>query len=422
MKKLAVLLAAVVLAGALVACREVGEEDPAAVTGDITLRWAVWDIAMVMYYEPLIARFREIAPHVTIEMVDLGAAGFETILQTQLVGGAQYDIIKIRDVPSYGMHVGADLLMPLTPAMLSRHGVNLANFGDIPNQFRVGGNLYSVPFRTDFWLVFYNKDLFDAAGAAYPTNYMTLADWGQVIRNATHGTGVNRVWGNHFHTWRSTSTLFGVLDGRHTVNDGNYDFLIPIYEFVLALEDGDYVPRRTDLVAGSIHHNSTWAGQQIAQVNMGTWFITTALAQDFRWGLASYPVPGPAYHGNTLGQVTQLAIPRTANHPEEAMAFIAFATGSEGAEILANVGQFPAYMSEGVLDVFFAIPGFPQDETSRDALRPRNIFPEQPAHARAAEINAILNEVHTEIMDRTMTVQQGINMANQRIGRDILGQ
>jgi multiple sugar transport system substrate-binding protein len=380
----------------------------------------VWDIAMVAYYEPLIERYKEIAPHVTIEMVDLGASGFETILQTQLVGGAEYDLIKIRDIPSFGMHVNADLLMPLDP-MLSRHGVNLANIGDIHRQFRVGGNLFSLPFRTDFWLLFYNKDLFDAAGVAYPTNTTTIESWGQIIRRVAHGTGTGRVWGNHFHTWRSTTTLFGVLDGRHSVNDGNYDFLIPYYEFVLALEDGNFVPRRTDLVAGSIHHRNTWAPQQTAMVNMGTWFFADALQSNFRWGIAAYPVPHQANFGNTLGQITQLAIPRSANHPQEAMAFIAFATGAEGAEILARVGQFPAFMSDNVIDVFLSIPGFPQDEVSRGALRPRNIFPEQPPHERAAEINAILNEVHTEIMDRTMTIQQGINMANQRIGRDILG-
>ena len=34
--------------------------------------------------------------------------------------------------------------------------------------------------------------------------------------------------------WRSTTTLFGILDGEHTVIDGNYDFLKPYYEQVLS--------------------------------------------------------------------------------------------------------------------------------------------------------------------------------------------
>ncbi|MCL2703252.1 MAG: hypothetical protein FWE91_06565 [Defluviitaleaceae bacterium] len=134
----------------------------------------------------------------------------------------------------------------------------------------------------------------------------------------TQGEGTDKVWGNHFHNWASTTTLFGILTGEHTIADGNYDWLIPYYEAVLALEDNGFVPRRTDLVAGGIHHRNTWAPQQTAQVNMGTWFFADSLQSEFNWGIAAYPVPGPAYHGNTLGQVTQFAIPRTANNPEAA--------------------------------------------------------------------------------------------------------
>jgi multiple sugar transport system substrate-binding protein len=292
----------------------------------------------------------------------------------------------------------------------------------IPEQFMVDGNLYSLPFRSDFWVVFYNKDAFDEAGVAYPTNNMTMNQWFDIIRQVRHGEGTDIVWGNHFHNWASTTTLFGILDGQHTIADGNYEWLIPIYEAVLALEDGGYVPRRTDLAAGSIHHRNTWLPGQTAQVNMGTWFFADALNSEFNWGIASYPVPSAQYAGNTLGQVTQLAIPRSAANPQEAMNFIAFVSGAEGAEILASVGQLPAWMTDAALDLIFATPGFPQDETSRAAMRPNNIFLEMPMHELAAEINAIRNEVHTEIMDRTMTVEQGIEMMNQRIGRDLLGQ
>jgi len=394
------------------------EDEPEPEQKPVTLRWAVWDIEMVPYYAPLLEAYREIAPHVTIELVDLGAQDFDTILHTQLLGGAVYDLIKIRDVPNYALRVGHNQLLPLNDKV-GPHGIDLSNYMGIPEQFFVDGNLYAVPFRSDFWLLFYNKDLFDAVGVDYPTNYMTLEDWDALIREVTHGEGTDRVWGNHFHTWASTTTLFGILNGTHSMIYGNYDWLYPIYEMVLALEDGDYVPRRTDLQAGSVHHSSTWYNQQIAMVNMGTWFLGTALNEEdtpHRWGLAAYPVPGPAYHGNTMGQVTQLAIPTTAEHVDEAMAFIAFVAGPVGAEIMASVGQFPAFMTESALDIITSHPNFPQDETSRRAMQPRNIFLEMPMHEHAGEINAYRNEAHQEIMDRTMTIRQGIDFMNEHIG------
>jgi len=380
----------------------------------VTLQWAVWDIGMVLYYEPLINAYREIAPHVTIEMVDLGTDGWNEIIQTHLIGGHDYDLIKIRDVPGYVQHVNADLLIPLGDKASAR-GINIGDYMGIPEQFMMDDNFYALPFRSDFWVVFYNKDLFDEVGVDYPHNQMTFDEWTEIIRDVTHGSGTDRVWGNFFHNWRSTTTLFGILDGRHTVNDGNYDFLIPYYEAVLALEDGDYVPRRTDMVAGGVHHRDVWGPGQIAQVNMGTWFTADALQSDFNWGLAAYPVPTSASYGNTIGQVTQLAIPRTANHPEEAMDFIAFVIGEQGAEILASVGQIPAMMTDAALDALLDVPGFPQDDTTRGALRPNNIILEQPPSENAGEINAILNEIHNEIMDRAISIEDGIAMMNERI-------
>ena len=44
------------------------------------------------------------------------------------------------------------------------------------------GNYYAVPFRSDFWVVYYNKDIFDQAGIEYPTNDMTMADFDAKIR------------------------------------------------------------------------------------------------------------------------------------------------------------------------------------------------------------------------------------------------
>ena len=391
-----------------------GQPTPEPAPDPVTLQWAVWDISNVAYYAPLIEAYKEIAPHVTIEMVDLGTDDWNTIIQSHLIGDYAYDLIKVRDVPGYVTHVNADVLFPLGEFAAAR-GINIGDYMGLPEQFTMNGEFYALPFRSDFWVVFYNADYFDSIGLAYPNNQMTFDAWTQIIRDATSGSGTDKVFGNFFHNWRSTTTLFGVLDGRHTANDGSYDFLKPYYEAVIALEDGEYVSRRSDNVAGGVHHRDVFGPGQIAMVNMGSWFIADALRVDFNWGITAYPVPSAAHYGNTLGQVTQLAIPRSANHPEEAMDFIAFVIGPQGAEILASVGQFPALMTDAAVDALLAVPGFPQDDTTRGALRPRNIFLEQPPHEKAGEINAILNELHVEIMDRTMSIDDAIAQMNERV-------
>lgn len=56
------------------------------------------------------------------------------------------------------------------------------------------GNYYAVPFRSDFWVVYYNKDIFDQAGIEYPTNDMTMADFDAKIREVYEKTGI---YGQH---------------------------------------------------------------------------------------------------------------------------------------------------------------------------------------------------------------------------------
>jgi len=381
----------------------------------VTLKWAVWDIEMTAYYTPLIEAYKNIAPHVTVELVDLGATDYENILQTQLLGRTgEYDLIKMRGIPQYVSNTNADLLMELDH-FLPGSSINLDNYMGMPQQYMGGKALYALPFRADFWIVYYNKDVFDAAGVDYPTNEMTFDAWVEIIKAVTQGDGLDKIYGNQFHWWRSTITLFGVLDGITTVGQPDYGWMAHYYNAAIELEDDGYIPRRTDNVAGNIHHRMRWFPQEIAQLNMGTWFIAEAVEQDFNWGMAAYPVPSPQYYGNTFGGVTQLSIPRDSNNPEEAFKFIEFVCGAEGAALLAGVGQFPAFITEEALSIITSMPGFPQDSTSIAAMQPKAIFLEQPVVAVAGELSAILDEGHQEIMDRTMSIEDAIKMMEDRV-------
>ena len=191
----------------------------------ITLNWALWDWSATAYYQPLIDAYQAANPNVKIEYTDLGSTDYQTVLQTQLAGGSDdFDIITIKDIPGYTNLVGANLLTPLNEYIASA-GIDTAAYGGVVEALTLDGKVYGLPFRSDFWLLYYNKDLFDKAGVAYPTNDLTLAQFDELARQVTSGFGADKVYGTHFHTWRSTVQLPGILDGQHTLIDGTYDFL-----------------------------------------------------------------------------------------------------------------------------------------------------------------------------------------------------
>ncbi len=50
------------------------------------------------------------------------------------------------------------------------------------SSYEVDGTQYGTPYRQDSWVLFYNKDLFDAAGVDYPDGSWTWDDYDAAAR------------------------------------------------------------------------------------------------------------------------------------------------------------------------------------------------------------------------------------------------
>lgn len=395
---------------------------PAA--GETTLKWAVWDIAATVYYQPLIDTFEAANPGVKIEMVDLGSADYQTVLATELTGsGSDFDIATIKDVPGYTTLVNKGVLEPLDD-LIAKDGVDLSVYGGITDQVKIDDKLYELPFRSDFWVLFYNKDIFDNAGVAYPTNDMTFEQYDALARSVTNTTPGSEVYGAHYHTWRSAVQLFGILDGKNSIVDGTYDFLKPYYEMMLAQQSDGVCQDYATLKTSSLHYSGAFSQGNVAMMNMGSWFIPTLIekiktgeyTECGNWGLAKYPHAEGVEPGSTLATITSLSIPTSAPNKDLAWEFIKFVCGPEGAEVIANTGTIPAIKTDAVVEAISGLEGFPEDEASAEALKTANTYLEMPVHPKSSEIETALNEAHDAIMSEGSTIDEGIAQMNEQVG------
>lgn len=391
--------------------------DPAPSDEEVTLHWAVWDVNLTTYYQPLIDAYAADHPNVKIEMVDLGSADYQNALITQLTGSADLDVVCVKDIPGYANLVKGGYLTPLND-----QGIDSTLYGGTLEQITVDGKYYAIPFRSDHWVVYYNKDLFDAAGVDYPTNDMTIAEYDELARKVTSGTGAGKIYGSHFHTWRSAASLFAVLDGKNTVVDGNYDFMKDTYNWVLAEQNDGICQDYGTLKATQTHYSGVFFNNQVAMMNMGSWFIPTQIEKigtgeslATNWGIVKYPHPEGVPAGTTLGTITSVAVNAASSKQEAAIDFAKFVGGEAGAEIIAKTGTFPAIKSDSVLDELASMDGFPTDENSKEALSTTQVYLEMPMHEKAADIEVILNEAHDGIMTGAMTVDEGIEKMNTEV-------
>ena len=390
----------------------------AAPAEEVTLKWAIWDQETTQYWGDIKDAYEASHPGVTIEMVDLGSTDYMTVLATELSGsGSDFDVVTIKDVPGYATLVQKGSILALDD-YISKDGVDLSKYAGVTDQVTVDGSLYELPFRNDFWVLFYNKDLFDAKGVAYPTNDMTFDEYDALAREMTDTTFGSQVYGAHYHTWRSAVQLFGVLDG-------NYDFFKPYYEMVLNQEADGVCRKYTDLKTEGLHYSAAFSGGDVAMMNMGSWFIATMISNlqsgEYdsslcgNWGIVKYPHADGVEAGSTLGTITGLAVTTASDTPDASWDFVKWVSGEEGAAVMASSGNFPAIMTDEVVDMISGLEGFPTDEASKEALTVSNLYLEVPYAPNVSEINSVLDSYHGSIMTGEMSIDEGIEAMNKAV-------
>ena len=410
MKKLFSLVLAVAMVLSM-ACFASAEENT-------TLTIVAWDVGTTPYYQAQKEAFEATHPGVTIEYVDVASQDWDTKAGTMLSGGDTSDLFMVKQNINIMNWAQQGFAEPLTD-YIAKNNYDLSGFVGMDPNYALDGTQYALPFRSDFWVLFYNKTLFDAAGVAYPTNDMTWEEYAALAKEMT-GKG-NCKYGCHYHTWRSAASLFSILDGKNTIIDGKYDFMKPTYDMVIAQQKDGICMDYGYLKTSSLHYSAAFENQQCAMVNMGSWFISTleAYMKDaetkFNWGIVKYPHPAGAEAGSTLGTVTSLAINADSPKAETAADFINWCVSEEGAQAIAKTGTFPACGSAATAEIIKSTEGFPEDSNSVDALTTSNVYLEMPYTQYASDIETILNAEHDAIMTMSETVDEGIQNMNDQV-------
>lgn len=417
-----------VLATVLTGCGGNGEtatKDKSEET--VHLKWAMWDKSLIEYWEDLAEEYMATHPGVEIECVDFGSNDYSNVLATELSGsGTELDIISIKDVVSYATLIEKNAIIPLDE-YIEKDSVDLQKFNGVTDQITADGKLYELPFRSDLWWIFYNKDVFDAANVEYPTNDMTWEEYDALARKLTDTTKGSQVYGAHYHPWPSTVQLLGTLDGEHSILDKEYDFMAPYYEMVLKQEDDGVCMKYPDLITEGLHYSAAFSNGNVGMMNMGSWAVTTLLTKlqsgEFdpelcgNWAIVSYPHAEGVEPGTTLGAITGLAIAEQSDKKDAAWDFINWVSGEEGAKVLAKTGNFPAMSSEEIINEIVSMEGFPQDEQSREAMKVTKMYLETPYDEELSQINEVLGTYHAMIMNRECTVEEGIASMNEEAAK-----
>lgn len=435
-RMIAVLLACVLVCGALAGCGGSGSSAPAASApadqapadggstsgGPVTIQVAYWDYSSNPGIVNAIAAFEATHDDIKVEVIDIPSSDYNTKLSVMLNGGSDLDVFFIKDASStYDLYKKGQLL-DLT-SYIQADKVDMAGYNGTDTPFSIEGGQYGMPVRTDYYVLFYNKDLFDAAQIDYPSNDMT---WDEFEQLAGQMTG-NGNYGAFLHTWQACVENWGVQDGKNTIMDyqTGYDFFKPYYEMAIRMQSAGVIQDFGELQSGNIHYSGAFASGTVAMMPMGTWYMAT-IAQSIangeakveNWGVATLPHPEGVPAGYTVGATTPLVINPASDKQDAAWEFVKFMSSEEGAIELAKVGAVPGRLSDSILAQIAGMDGMP--EGLAEALEVKNIVPDRPIVPNVTEVNDMLGQEHSLIMLGELTVDEGLAEMAERAA-EILG-
>ncbi|MCD7764717.1 MAG: sugar ABC transporter substrate-binding protein [Lachnospiraceae bacterium] len=337
----------------------------------VTLRLAVWDydIDGPTTYDPIIEAFEEANPDIQIEIVNASASDYETKLTTMLAGGDDIDLFFAKSNTSLPGLYSRGYCLNLSD-LFEADGYDLTNYGTVlEQQMTFDGGVYALPFRTNDWLLFYNKDIFDAAGVDYPTNDMTWEEISDLAKQIVDNTDDDSIYGFSFNP--KLGFIFPFLtEGEDGFDISTTDFSSTEKCIDWILDLVDYGAMESYSSAQSLSKDQTYFyNGEWAMMWNGSWYVQNltqnADSVDFEWGVANQPYFEGTEQTNFVTS-TPLCISSASEHVDEAYRFLTFVCGEEGASILATTNLVPGYMNDAVLESYLA--NVDLDDQSIEAL------------------------------------------------------
>ena len=299
--------------------------------------------------EAQIAAFEEANPNIDVEL--LISPEYGTQVQAAFASGDYPDVFTVGqfDFPSL---LDSGVLLPAGDNIETPDTIYpglAAAFTDAE------GNAYCVPKDFSTLALFYNTDLFDAAGVEYPTADWTWDDMYAAAEAITNSDNVaDGVVG--FSAAADRNRWMGFLYGNGATvagEDGMSAINSP--EAVAALDFyASFVLNGVGALPSDLE-GSGWNGEAFgrglaAMTIEGNWAIGY-LESDFpelNWGVAETPL-SPAGTRGTLTFTECWAVGANTEYPAEAWALVNFLTGEAGAMTVAEAGfgVMPARSTSG---------------------------------------------------------------------------
>ena len=325
---------------------------PATAQDAVTLKlWTVpgHDLGAEETQRELFAKFEEMHPNIKIDLTVMPESGYEDRMTTVLgAGSGAPDLIVFFDNNWLPQALDLTDYIEADPDISpDKYYTEFWN-----NRVVDGDRIVALPYGIGANIVLYNKDVFDAAGVAYPTADWTTEDFISIAKSVTDKS--KGIWGGDRPrgAFRAVFNNYGALpySDDSTSVDGHYnsDASVAAFTWLWDLVDSGATPTPAEIdILGTEGTGPVdlFISGRLAMATLNQTHLLTSLKQGVNFGVVPEPKgPGPVRHVNAWS--ARPGIWQGTEHPEEAWELLKFWAGAEGQR----------YMMENGLNMFPAIP------------------------------------------------------------------
>ena len=324
--------------------------------GPVTLEWWTWDSTMKDTNDAIIAAYEAQHPNVKINNTIITTDG--GAYATQLAINAQQknlpDVFTIssgnlEDWAELGYLRNLDDLVAGDPTIFDEFykGMFDAVKGVAKTDYYC-----AVPFAYVSCDLFYNKDMFDAAGLEYPNENWTWDDFLNAAKALTidkDGDGEIDQWGYYGYGRYAEAQAWVIANNGKLINDQmKFDpdakAIEALQFFTDLVQEYHVAPMPKDMTA--MKYNKLFPNQVCAMFVDGGWQVNdfrTAIGDKFQWGVTRVPNGPSATETWTFGWPDSYVLSPTTEHPDEAWDFVKFAAGGGLSADQVMGGKLSAY-------------------------------------------------------------------------------
>ena len=363
--------------------------------------------------------------HVRLQQI---ASDYDTKLQTMVAGGNAPDIMELAQ--AVNVYSSKQQLVDLTPYYRTAKLDPASEFGQTNvDMFSTSGKLWAAPDRAGTQVLFYNKELFDAAGVKYPTGDWNWAEFKAAAMKLTKKEGDKTIqFGYAAGDWWPWYMSFmkqnggNVLDatGKPVINSAANVEALQFYNDLVLKDRAAPSPRDyADLGLKNGSPDPLFAQGKLAMETTGFWNVSALEATNLKWGVA------PMWQGKEKAAAAfgdGLAVSSASKNKDAAAKIAVFLSGAAGQAPIAESGEDVPANKATLASPAFVKPTWLKTPVDLSAFNTSAAFAYSPPMLpQWNEIQTAFTNGLAKVYTGDESVQDGLNSVQAQVEK-LLGQ